>query len=116
MIFQRLTAWLCGRSSKWPAVRKAYLAAHPRCAACGGDRDLEVHHIIPVSVDTREELNPGNLITLCRNEERLCHFRDGHNFCWTSHNLMVRADAANLLDRLACCVTQQPARLAESEE
>lgn len=100
MFWQRLKAWASGRSSKWPEARDAYLAAHPRCAACGGDRDLEVHHVIPVHVNRNEELNPGNLITLCENEERLCHFREGHLYDWRSFDPDVRANAAALLQRV----------------
>ncbi|KKR14757.1 MAG: hypothetical protein UT43_C0017G0028 [Parcubacteria group bacterium GW2011_GWC1_39_29] len=58
MIFQRLKDWWRGgnlfgarRSSKWPAVRKAFLAGHPNCEVCGGKgtflKPNELHHCQP---------------------------------------------------------------------
>jgi 5-methylcytosine-specific restriction endonuclease McrA len=101
LLYQRAKAWLCGRSSQWPAVRRAYLADHPFCAACGGRVELEVHHVTPVHITKNQELNPGNLIALCEASDRLCHFRIGHLFQWHSWNTEVRQDAASQLARIS---------------
>ena len=61
------------RSPHWPAVRKAYLADHPICAACGGFTALEVHHVVPFAKNPSKELDPLNLITLCMAIDRHCH-------------------------------------------
>ena len=68
------------RSSKWPKVRKKFLAKMPICAVCF-ERDmskLEVHHIIPFSLDPSLELVDSNLITLCNEKGMDCHLIWGH--------------------------------------
>ena len=56
-----------GRSALWPKVRRAVLAAAPRCAHCGA-LAVEVDHITPLA-DNGAELDPNNLQPLCR----ACH-------------------------------------------
>ena len=46
-----------GRSPHWPTVRRAWLKHHGQCEACGGTDHLEVHHVIPFSVDPDMELS-----------------------------------------------------------
>jgi len=84
------------RSPHWPALEKSYLRAHPTCAACGAWILLNVHHVIPVHVDPKKELDLDNLITLCAGP-KLCHFIHGHRRNWKSWNPDVRADAAKAL-------------------
>ena len=68
---------------KWrqmSAVRKAmdkYRKEHTTCAWCGRTKKLEVHHIIPVSVQPIMADNPENMIMLCRKPP--CHQVVGHN-------------------------------------
>jgi hypothetical protein len=85
-------ARLRGRSGQWPALRKAWLAEHPYCAVCGGSKKLEAHHIVPVhrAAGKAAELDPGNLITLCRTH----HFWFGHLGDFSSFNLHIERDAA----------------------
>lgn len=96
------------RSSKWPAVRDAYLVLHPACEACGSRDDLDVHHVKPFHIDPTRELDPTNLITLCSSdrtpdngaESRNCHLHIGHKCAdgrgrWTCENPDVRKDAAD---------------------
>lgn len=71
-----------GRSPKWGAVRRKHLLDNPLCVACGGDKDLQVHHIKPFHLYPPLELDPENLITLCEASGRECHFRFGHGFNW----------------------------------
>lgn len=91
------------RSSRWPAVQRAHLRANPTCAACGktrtwqgvrrGWRRNEVHHLEPFHLRPHLELDPANLLTLCREQ----HFRVGHAGNWTAYNPTAARDAAALL-------------------
>ena len=89
------------RSGKWPAVRAAYFAEHPRCefkgCACKGP--FNVHHVEPFHVDPAKELDPTNFITLCEAANR-CHLEIGHQGSWRNVVPTVRADAANALNHL----------------
>lgn len=84
------------RSSEWPAVRKAYLSTHNKCAVCNGTSNLEVHHISPFHATPELELDPNNLITLCEagKDGINCHLLIGHLGNFKSVNLDVVADAA----------------------
>lgn len=73
---------LLSRSGKWSSIRKDHLNIQPHCQACGNYKNLQVHHIIPVSVDRSKELDLENLITLCKT----CHFVFGHLMDWNSWN------------------------------
>jgi len=73
---------LSNRSSKWKNIRNNHIKIQPYCQACGSNKNLEVHHIIPVSVDETKELDSNNLITLCKT----CHFVFGHLMDWNSWN------------------------------
>jgi 5-methylcytosine-specific restriction enzyme A len=84
------------RSSSWPKVRKQHLLRFPNCAACGRSKNLDVHHIIPVSVDPTKELDPDNLITLCSDP---CHFVFGHLMDYKSWNINVINDCKNYLNK-----------------
>lgn len=81
------------RSSRWPAVRAAFLLTHPECAACGGTKVLEVHHVLPFHVRPDLELSNLNLLTLCEAPGRNCHFAFGHLYDWQSWNVDAEADA-----------------------
>jgi hypothetical protein len=80
----------CDRSSRWPKVMRAYLAGHPTCEACGSKHDLNVHHVLPFHLDPRQELEPKNLVTLCR----FHHFDLGHLGDWKAFFPGVREIAA----------------------
>ena len=80
------------RSSKWPAVRSAYLKAHPCCAVCGTRKDVQVHHIKPFHIKPELELDPNNLVTLCTSKYWgfNCHLAVGHggNFRYENANVL----------------------------
>lgn len=80
---------LQGRSWRWAALRDATIKASPECACCVGKKRLTVHHIVPVHVDRTRELEPSNLIVLCRR----CHFFVAHFYDWKSFNPYVVEDA-----------------------
>jgi hypothetical protein len=80
---------LSTRSSKWKTVRNNHLNKQTHCQACGTYKNLQVHHIIPVSIDKTKELDYNNLITLCKT----CHFVFGHFMDWNSWNKNVIEDS-----------------------
>ena len=92
-----------GRSSQWPHVRVEHLTRWPTCAACGSIEALNVHHVEPFHAEPELELEPTNLITLCRRH----HFEIGHDPdgpwapgrpSWSRSNPRVRIDAAAVLN------------------
>lgn len=85
----RLLSYIFLRAGCWARVRKAHLEKEPECAACGRSKDLEVHHVIPVSVDASKECSADNLITLCADP---CHLVHGHLMNFRHHNPEVRED------------------------
>jgi 5-methylcytosine-specific restriction enzyme A len=54
---------------------------------CGGTKKLQVHHIYPVHISPRLELEPSNLITLCRAKKYGldCHLFIGHRGDFRKH-------------------------------
>lgn len=83
---------LFGRGSCWQRARAAHLRKEPRCRACGGGDDIEVHHITPYAVDETLECVESNLVTLCRP----CHHVVGHACDWRRY----RPDVVRLADAL----------------
>lgn len=79
------------RASQWRAIREAHLLKEPACVACGRLANLEVHHIVPVSVSPALERDPHNLITLCASP---CHITFGHFMNYHCYNTDVRKMAA----------------------
>ena len=88
------------RAPQWSRERAAWLADHPLCEACGGDEDVQVHHVVPVSFDKTLELVRTNFMTLCESPRRLCHYRIGHSCSWACVNPHARDDAALSLKRI----------------
>lgn len=86
MVFKRLKFAIEGRSPKWDGVRKAFIKVNPKCIACDSREKLEVHHIVPFNVNHSLELEPSNLMTLCRN----CHLVLGHLKDFDLNNTQVR--------------------------
>lgn len=88
------------RSAKWSAVRNAFIQAHPTCAVCGKKgtllKPLNAHHIHPFHLHPEDELNPANLITLCRDH----HLLYGHLMNWASFNVEVTPDSGVMLGKI----------------
>lgn len=78
------------RSSKWPAFRQQILDTFKKCAVCGRNKELEVHHIIPFHQRPDLELDSNNCIVLCADP---CHFVFGHLYNWTRCNKDVVKDS-----------------------
>jgi len=89
---------LYGRSWKWSSVRATHLEREPRCIACGRDKGLEVHHVVPYHLDPSRELDASNLVTLCADP---CHLVFGHCLSWRRWNPSVREDCGAFAKRLA---------------
>lgn len=101
---ERADALEGNRSSKWPRVRAAHIEQFPTCAACGSGDALNVHHIKPVWLYPKLELEPTNLITLCEKH----HYTVGHDPDgpfepqkpnWKSWNPSVRLHAATMREQ-----------------
>lgn len=84
------------RSSKWDSVRDAFLLEHPVCAACGSSKKLQVHHIVPFHLHPELELDVGNLIVLCMDENE-CHLEIGHGGSFRCYNPRVVVHALRFL-------------------
>lgn len=82
------------RSKKWPGVRKKFLKSNPTCACCGGQSNLNVHHIKPFHLFPELELEPTNLITLCETNSRgiNCHLLLGHLGNYKNINPYIHQD------------------------
>ena len=76
------------RSGKWWTVRCQHIKDNPLCIGCGTKKDVQVHHIIPVSIDPSKELIQNNLCTLCK----YCHFVFGHLHNYKNYNPEVIRD------------------------
>lgn len=85
------------RSGKWEAVEKSFKEAHPACEACGSKNRLNIHHILPFHLDKSKELDTNNLITLCMDFNKECHYRLGHLSNWHGYNPNIKSDAAEAL-------------------
>lgn len=85
------------RSSKWSKVRNNLVAERVKCAACGGEERLEVHHIKPFHLHPELELEPSNLIVLCESGSggMNCHLAIGHLGSYKSFNVEVINDSAS---------------------
>ena len=85
-----------GRSPQWSEIRKNHLKSQPECQACGRNKDIEVHHIEPFHVNPLRELDPTNLITLCKS----CHLTFGHLMDYKSWNKDVVSDSMSYRTKL----------------
>ena len=84
------------RSSGWAKVEKEHLVSFPVCAVCETKDGLNVHHIKPFHLFPALELEPTNLITLCRAHHELF----GHLDEWKSYNVNVIDDAKTWNDKI----------------
>ena len=99
-LFREDTCFGAKRSSSWRKVRKAFIKENPYCAVCGKKGKIlksnEIHHCVPFHKDQSLELNPENLITLCRKH----HFFVGHLNSFYSFNSEVRSDSEIWLNKI----------------
>ena len=99
------------RSSKWPALRKAFLKGKS-CAVCSGTEKLEAHHIAPFHLHPALELDESNLIALCEGNKVInCHLFIGHLGNFKGYNPEVKKDAQEWAYKLS----QNKLRIVETE-
>ena len=83
------------RSDDWTEIRNGFISQNPNCMVCGSKKKVEAHHIIPFQIAPDLELDPDNLMTLCRNKKYgiNCHLLVGHlgNFRRTNPNVELDA-------------------------
>ena len=84
------------RSPKWNGIRSKHIERQPYCQACGSRKKLEVHHIEPYHIKPERELEPTNLITLCKT----CHLVFGHLMDYKSWNINVVEDCSQYYSKL----------------
>ena len=86
------------RSPEWRKVRKAYAEQFPICAICNTNKDINVHHIKPFHLYPHLELEPTNLVTLCRSKYLgfNCHMHIGHGGNFKYYNPWLKQDIQNL--------------------
>ena len=73
------------RDGGWRPTRNQFIEKFNVCECCGTESDLNVHHIFPVRWYPEFELEPYNLITLCRRH----HFYYGHLNDWKKWNKYI---------------------------
>ena len=89
------------RSDKWPEVRAEFMKTHKTCAACGSDKDIQIHHIQAFHTHPELELDPSNFMPLCEGgSEKNCHRMFGHLDNWQSINETSREDAMIMLKKI----------------
>ena len=83
------------RSSRWPAVERQWKKEHPKCAACGSEIRVQVHHKQPFHLYPALELDETNLISLCM-DKLDCHLLIGHGGSFKAFVPSVAVLAAQL--------------------
>ncbi len=58
----------------WSHVARAEIARQPYCSFCSSARKLQVHHVVPLHVDSSKGATPSNLMVLCQP----CHLYEAH--------------------------------------
>lgn len=100
MLFGTVEALSSPRSRAWRALRNEHLARFPACAACGTEKNVVPHHIVPFHLDPSRELDSENLVTLCESQTFNCHLFFGHLKRWDRHNPHVVEDARLWRERI----------------
>lgn len=79
--------------SRWDGVVRNLKKTEPgvKCAACGGDGPINWHHVKPWHLCTGKDVelryDRKNLIPLCTDPKRRCHWIFGHlGFNWSADN------------------------------
>lgn len=101
------------RSTRWAALAKRFLAAHPRCELCGAKAGLIVHHVQPFHMFPELELVEANLIVLCEGGTKAlnCHLWFGHLGDFKLWNPSVREDVSLWRDKKAQAIRESRAAL-----
>lgn len=106
------------RSPRWQTVRSLHLLAESRCAVCGGNDKLEVHHIVPFNVDPSMELYSSNLITLCESKRGgvNCHLFFGHLGNYSCYNISIKSDAVKWNEKISLRIKSTAAMFSDGQK
>jgi len=101
-VYQGKTTFKKKRSKEWSRVRNEYLEQYPTCECCGGDKKLQVHHIVPFHVEPSLELLETNLMTLCTRKKYgiNCHLLIGHFGNFRKYNHAPEYDAETWFEKI----------------
>jgi hypothetical protein len=96
------------RNRDWPRKSRAFLVGKA-CAACGGKKDLQVHHEFPFHAYPELEMIEEYWVVLCVSGpgSTNCHCLIGHCGDWSAWNKHVREDAEKLREMLAAKTTMR---------
>jgi 5-methylcytosine-specific restriction endonuclease McrA len=87
-------------SSVWKNMRKFVLKQdNYSCLLCGAKKDVErlsIHHILPISENWDDRLDPRNLVTLCNSCHKKTFSREG----MFMKNLMTRVEGSWRFDEV----------------
>ena len=99
-LHNRQTTFGSTRSPKWSEVRNKFIKENPTCAVCGKKgtalKPLNAHHLAPFHLHPEDELNPRNLISLCRPD----HLLFGHLNNFKAFNPNVEEDSKIWKDKI----------------
>ncbi len=90
------------RSPEWEKLRNSHVKKEGVCQICGSHSDLQVHHIKPFKLWPEKELDPENLITVCRSKRMGfdCHLAVAHGGNFRYYNPYILEDIATIRDIL----------------
>ena len=73
-----------GYDHRWRKLSEDYRTRNPLCEDCDAKGETtpasEVHHIIPISIDSSKRLDVNNLVALCTKCHEARHGKDGHHY------------------------------------
>lgn len=73
------------RDPRWRAFRNK-LTKNSKCAICGTNKHLRLHHKKPFHLFPELELDEKNVVVLCESPSHNCHFIFGHLMNWSMYN------------------------------
>ena len=94
-MIKRIKWAIQGRSGKWSEVRKKHLSENGKCYGCESVKDLEVHHLKPFHLFPELELDPSNLVTVCKH----CHLVTAHLKDYKLYNVDCLKDLYNFRNK-----------------
>ena len=110
MIYKKRKKKFNRNSKAWKDTRvKVLIRDKYRCKICNSSAKMEVHHIIPVSVNDELALDISNLITLCEKCHRRLRYKE--LVFSTLFKKLVKRELLDKLDRTLLDVLVKGRRL-----
>ena len=89
------------RSPLWSKTKREFEKKNSKmCSVCGGEKEVQLHHIKPFHLHPELELEHTNLIWLCEAPNRNCHLNMGHLNSFHSYNVDIKKDAEYYLNKI----------------